>query len=178
VSCNKALLIFIALAAGGIAAPAPADDACVDFKWDVSKERVLYTGTPVALTAGKDPKSAPVVVSNHLYELRLMSQDHVTFAVPPTKTTRGATAYGGVAILKIQVPGSYRVAIDVPLWIDVVSNGTRVAAEDFQAQHGCSPPHKIVEFNLVGGGPFVLQLSNAENDNALLTVTPSPRRKL
>jgi len=171
------LLILIALASGGVAAPAPADDACVDFKWDVSKERALYGGTPVALTAGKDPNSAPVVVPNRLYELRLMSQDRVTFAVPPTKTMAGATAHGGLATLKIQVPGSYRVAIDLPVWIDVVSNGIRVAAEDFQAQHGCSSPHKIVEFNLVGAGAFVLQLSNARDENVLLTVTQSPARK-
>jgi hypothetical protein len=108
-----------------------------------------------------------------------MSQEHVAFAVPPTKKMTDATAYGGLATLKIPVPGSYRVAIDLPVWIDVVSNGTRVAAEDFQAQHGCSSPHKIVEFNLVGGGgSFVLQLSNARNENVLLTVTRSPPRKL
>jgi hypothetical protein len=60
----------------------------------------------------------------------------------------------------------------------VVSNGTLVAAEDFQGQKGCSAPHKIVTFNLAGEQPLVLQLSNATNETVLLTVTPSPSRKL
>ncbi len=171
-------MVVIALAAGGGAAPALADGACVDFKWDVSKERVLYAGTPALLTAGKDPNSAPAVVPNRLYRLRLMSQDHVAFPVPPTKKMTGATSYGGLATLLVRAPGSYRFAIDLPVWIDVVSKGIRVAAEDYQAQHGCSAPQKIVEFNLVGDGPFVLQLSNATNETILFTVTPSPPRKL
>jgi hypothetical protein len=32
--------------------------------------------------------------------------------------------------------------------------------------------------DLVGGQPFVLQFSNAPKDNILLTITPSPPRKL
>ena len=172
------MLMAVALAASGGAASALADDACLDFKWDVSKERVLYAGTAAALTAGEDAKSAPVVVPDRLYRLRLMSQDRVTFTVSPTKKISAAATYGGLATLRVQAPGSYRFAIDLPVWIDVVSNGTRVAAEDYQAQHGCRSPHKIVEFNLVGEGPFVLQLSNATNEHVLFTVTPSPPRKL
>jgi hypothetical protein len=52
-----------------------------------------------------------------------------------------------------------------------------VAAKDYQGQHACSAPHKIVEFDLVGVQPFVVQISNAATDSVLLTVTPSPVRK-
>jgi hypothetical protein len=74
--------------------------------------------------------------------------------------------------------GSYRVAVDMPFWIDVVSNGALVAAKDFQGQHGCTAPHKIVEFELVGTRPFFLQLSNAAADSVRLTITATPARKL
>ena len=39
---NLALWIGLFLAFGSAAPPALADEACVDFKWDVSKERALF----------------------------------------------------------------------------------------------------------------------------------------
>ncbi len=65
----------------------------------------------------------------------------------------------------------------MPFWIDVVSNGALVAANDFQGQHGCSPPHKIVQFDLPGTRPFFLQLSNAAPESVRLTITATPARK-
>jgi hypothetical protein len=69
------------------------------------------------------------------------------------------------------------VAIDGPYWIDILSNGSPISAKDFQGQHGCSAPRKVVEFELSGAQRFVLQVSSADRDNVLLTITPSPARK-
>ena len=162
---------------GGAAVPAVADNDCVDFKWDVSKERALFAQAPVELTAGKDAKSAPGIVPNRLYKLRLAVQDHVVFSVLPGRRMTGTPAFAGLAALRIEAPGSYRVAIDLPLWIDVVSNGNLVQPTDYQGQHACSAPHKIVVFDL-GSQPVILQFSNAFQDDVLLTVTAAPARKL
>jgi hypothetical protein len=162
---------------GGAAVAAVADNDCVDFKWDVSKERALFARAPVELTAGKDAKSAPGIVPNRLYKLRLAVQDHVVFSVPPGRKMTGTPAFAGLAALRIEAPGSYRVAIDLPLWIDVVSNGNLVQPTDYQGQHACSAPHKIVVFDL-GSQPVILQFSNAFQDDVLLTVTAAPARKL
>jgi hypothetical protein len=80
--------------------------------------------------------------------------------------------------LIIAAPGSYRIAVDLPFWIDVVSHGALVKASDYQGQHGCSAPHKIVQFDLIGVQPFVLQFSGAATDSVLLTITATPARKL
>jgi hypothetical protein len=175
---NQPLMVLLALVLGSAALPAFADDACVDFKWDVRKERALFAATPAALAAGRDDASAPVVVPNRLYSLRLVAQDHVSFSVPTAARMRATPAYAGLATLNIAVPGSYRIAVDLPFWIDVVSHGTLVKASDYQGQHSCSAPHKIVQFDLVGVQPFVLQFSNAETDTVLLTITAVPARKL
>jgi hypothetical protein len=177
-TCGKSFWLILALVLGGAALPALAEDACVDFKWDVSKERALFAETPAKLTAGKDPKSAPDVVPNRLYLLRLMAQDTVAFSVNAAKKMPSATAYAGLATLKVPVAGRYRIAVDLPLWIDVAANGALLPPTDFQGQHGCGAPHKIVEFDLVGGQPLVLQFSSAQKDNIMVTVTPSPPRKL
>ena len=173
---NSAFWFVVGLALAGAALPALADDACLDFKWDVSKERALFAGTPEALTAGKDPKSAAAVVPNRLYRLQLLSQDQVTFAASPGK--KAATpAFAGLATLKVPASGSYRIAFDLPIWVDVAWKGTLVPAKDFEGQHACSAPHKIVEFDLAAAQPLVLQLSNAASENILMTVTASPPRK-
>jgi hypothetical protein len=175
---HPALTLLLVLVLGGAALPAFADDACVDFKWDVRKERALFAETPTALAAGQTEASAPAVVPNRLYSLRLVAQDHVAFLVPPAAKMPTPGAYAGLATLNIAVPGSYRIAVDLPFWIDVVSHGALVKASDYQGQHSCNAPHKIVQFDLVGAQPFVLQFSNAAADTVLLTITAAPARKL
>ena len=172
-----ALWIGLFLTFGSAAAPALADEPCVDFKWDVSKERALFAGTPQTLPAGKDVKSAPSVVPNRFYRLQLLNQSQVSFAVTPGKKAVSAPAFAGLASLKISAAGNYRVAVDLPIWIDVAWNGTLVPAQDFEGQHSCSAPHKIVEFDLSAVQPLVLQFSSAARESVLLTVTPSPPRK-
>jgi hypothetical protein len=176
---NGALSLVLATALGGAAHTALAD-ACVDFKWDVSRERALFATAPVPLTAGHDSLSAPDIVPNRLYRLRLLAHDQVAFSVPPGRKTAAAPTptYAGLAALKIETPGNYRVAVEIPLWVDVVSYGALLPPTDFQGQRDCNAPHKIVEFDLAGVHPFILQLSNAANEDVLLTVTPTPPRKL
>ena len=73
-------------------APIRAEE-CVDFKWDVAQERALFAGNPAALTAGADAKSAPVMQLQHLYELKLLPQEQVTFAATPGKKSPRRLAF-------------------------------------------------------------------------------------
>ena len=174
----RSVCVSMLLATALAAAPAQADESCVDFKWDVAQERALFAGTATPLAAATEAKSAPALLLNHLYELKLANQEQVSFAVTPGKKSPRAESHGGLVIFKIPASGSYRVAIDMPFWVDVVSNGALVAANDFQGQHGCNSPHKIVQFDLLGTRPFLLQLSNAAPDSVRLTLTATPVRKL
>jgi hypothetical protein len=169
-------IFFAALPAGG-ALPVRAAEGCVDFKWDTVKEHALFAGRAESLNLGADQKSAPMIELQHLYELHLLPQDRVSLAAAPRREAPiGAKA--GLATFKIPAAGSYRVSVDAPFWIDVLSDGARVTAKDYQGQHGCSAPNKIVEYDLLGSRPFVLQLSNATAASVRLTVTPTPERKL
>ncbi len=163
----------IVLAWAGIAAHA--QDACTDFKWDVSKERALFAGPPTVMTAGTDVKSAPLVLPNRLYRLTLAPQSDVNFSVRQGKKTTD-DAHGGLAILRINTEGSYRVAVDLPVWIDVVTTDAVLQPTDFQGQHGCSAPRKIVQFELNNTKPFLLQFSGAAIDQLLVSVTQVPVR--
>jgi hypothetical protein len=175
---RSAFFSWALTAALGIgAAPSVADD-CVDFKWDVAQERALFAGSATALAAGADSKSAPVMQLKQLYELQLLPQEQVKFAVTPGTKSPRSDSYAGLVAFKIPAAGSYRVSIDMPFWIDVVHDGALVAANDFQGQHGCNSPHKIVLFDLQGNRPFMLQLSSAAPQSVRLTITAAPARKL
>ena len=179
---NARISILLAVLSSTVGAKTWADESCVDFKWDVTAERALFAATAAAtaaaLPAGRDTKSAPTVLLNHLYELKLIPQDQVTFAAAPGKKTPATGANAGIVTFRLPASGSYRVSIDMPFWIDMVSNGALIAAKDFQGQHDCRPPHKIVEFELVGTRPFFLQLSGAVPDSVRITITATPARKL
>jgi hypothetical protein len=175
---KKLWLIVMAFALSGTWRDARADDGCLDFKWDVTKERALFAGTPAGVTAGKDSKSAPALAPNRLYKIKLLPREQVTFAAVPGKKSPSQGSFAGIAALQFPASGSYRFAIDLPIWIDVVANGLLVAAKDFQGQHACSAPHKIVEFELPGKQPLLLQLSNAASEELELSITASPLRTL
>jgi hypothetical protein len=174
---RKTLTTFLLASATWAAIPALADQTCVDFRWDVTQERTLFAGSPTSLAAAASAKSAPTVQLDHLYELKLPAQPQVTFAVTPAKKNPRGGSHAGMVRFKIPAGGSYRISIDMPFWIDVVSNGALVAATDFQGQRGCNSPHKILEYDLIGTRPFMLQLSNAAPDTVRLTITATPARK-
>jgi hypothetical protein len=119
----------------------------------------------------KDAATAPAVLPNHLYRLRLLPRGQVAFALPPGKETVAADSYAGLVALQIPASGSYRVSIDLPVWIDVAANGALVPARDYEAEHGCDAPRKIVVFDLDDKRRLLLQLSAASQAVIRLTVT-------
>ena len=165
------LLLWVSLAVG----PLGHADACIDFKWDVRQERALFAQQPMEANAGTDLKSAPALTPGHLYRLKLNPQAGVKFEATPAKAA-GADAFAGIAVLKVPKDGSYRVSLEIPLWIDVVSNGALLEAKDYQGQPNCNAPHKIVVFDLAHAQSLVLQMSRASSDTVMVTLTPVPVR--
>jgi hypothetical protein len=174
-SQSHCLVRMLLLGLAAFALAARASDACVDFKWDVSKERALFAGPPIVMQAGTDAKSAPIVLPNHLYQLALAPQSNVNFSVRQGKKTDDG-AHAGLAILRITGEGSYRVSVDLPIWIDVVTQDSVLQPTDYQGQHDCAAPRKVVVFELKGAKPVLLQFSGAAIGQLLVTVTAVPQR--
>ncbi len=171
------LLAACILAAGGVDM-ALAADGCDGFRWDIGKERALFAGKATAQKAAAAAGAAPHLDIARLYELQLTSQDQVAFAIPPGKKMLADGAFGGVATFKVPASGFYRVALDVPFWIDVVDDGSIVAAKDFGGPQNCAiPPHKLVEFELTGGKQYLLQFSGQTNQTVHVSVTSSAAGK-
>jgi len=151
-----------------------ADDACAAFTWGVRHERALFGKDPQSLTAGQAVSGSPTLGADRLYQLRLQGQSGVTFLQPPGKKLGGGGAYAGLARLRVDMSGVYRIALDQPVWVDVLVDGTVVPAKDFQGRPGCNAPHKIVEFVLPARASITLQFSGSSAPTVKVTVTHSP----
>jgi hypothetical protein len=159
-----------------VAAPlAQAADPCDGFTWNVSHERALFASSATELTAGSDSASAPLLAPERLYTLQLRPLGQVTFVTTPGKKGGSDGGYAGVAALVITQPGSYRIALDVPLWVDVVADGGLMANKGFQGASGCSAPHKIVEFEFPVARQVMLQFSGTTATSVRIGITASGR---
>jgi hypothetical protein len=170
-SCSTLMtVVTLAVVSAGLSA-ARADDACSGFKWDVSKEHALFASTSLSEPAGKSIQSAPTIGLDRLYELKLIAQKDADFSLTPGKKAPSDSSFAGLVSFKVASAGSYRISVDAPLWIDVVDDGKLVRARDYEGQHDCNAPQKIVVFDLNANVPLTLQLSAAPQDKVRLTIT-------
>jgi hypothetical protein len=148
-----------------------ADDPCATFSWDVGHERTLFSQEPQTVDAGQSAASAPALTADRLYQLQLQERPAITFAAPPGGKPPGEQSWGGLARLRLDTSGVYRIALDQAVWVDILVNGSPVGARDFQGRPGCSAPHKVVEFLLPGEAPITLQFSGAHTPAVKVSVT-------
>jgi hypothetical protein len=169
-------LLALALLAGlarFAAAQAPAQaDPCNGYKWDVSAERALFAAPARPITAGKDRATATPMVAQQLFAVTLRPLSEVSFPVAPARAPPTGS-FAGLVALSIPAPGKYRIAADVPLWIDVAGGGVLAPVLDYEGNHDCSAPRKVVVFDLQGRTDWMLEVSAADRAVVRLTVTPA-----
>ena len=147
---------------------------CPGFSWDVSAEHALFMTAPGALVAGETRAAAPAVEIGRLVQLELHPASAVKFAAAPGRPPSGGQVYAGLATIKVPRSGAYRISVNQNLWVDVVIQGRRLPALDYEGSRSCDAPHKIVVFKLTSGKTWVLQLSGGIESAARVTVTPAP----
>lgn len=164
-----ALLLASLMTQAALAADA---DPCTRFTWDVTHELAVMKQTPQQIVAAaKSSSETPTLQLDKLYEVKLVDQSTVTFAVTPGKPTLPDGTRGGLLRFSSEVAGRYRVSMTSGHWIDVVDGQTLIKSRDFQGARGCERPRKIVEFDLPAGRPLMLQLSGASDSPVTLAIT-------
>jgi hypothetical protein len=169
-------LLALALLFSGPAPLAAAEtpvqaDPCGGYKWDVSAERALFAAPPKEVAAGKDRASAPPMVAKQLFAVTLHPVSEVSFPVTPARAPPSGS-FAGLVALSVPASGKYRIAADVPLWIDVAGGAILAPVLDYEGLHDCSAPRKVVVFDLQGGADWTLEVSAADRAVVRLTVTP------
>jgi molybdenum ABC transporter molybdate-binding protein len=163
---------FALLPAVGQAASAADTDPCNGFTWDVSRERAVMKQTPRAVAASVKPGAdVPQIEPEKLYGVTLAGQSTVTFVATPGKPTLNDGARAGLVRFRVEKAGRYRVSISGGHWIDIVDGTQLVSSRDFQGQHGCERPHKIVEYELPAGRDLTLQFSGSTDAQVIVAIT-------
>jgi len=91
-------------------------------------------------------------------KVRLQQTPAVTYPLRPAKPG-GSVSYGGLLQLTVATHGSYRVALDSPAWIDLVTPAN-TAVDSFAHGHGpaCTGIRKMVDF-VLEPGTYTLEVS-------------------
>jgi hypothetical protein len=147
-----------------------AADPCARYKWDVAAERRLFAGPATPVTAAHDGRQPVRIDTQRAYRVQLAPAARVSFPVAPGKTQPSEGDYSGVLHFAVPATGSYRVAVDQAMWIDVVADHRLVPPTDYEGQHSCHAPRKIVQFTLTAGKGLILQLSSASEAQVRVTI--------
>ena len=143
--------------------------------WEMSRELQAFAQPPQSATAGTSVKQLPLIRAGTLYALRLQAQDDVQFARPLERQPKAATPMGGMGHFTVAAGGLYRVTVDSPLWIDVVTPRGVMAPTAYTGWHDCSVFRKSVDYTLAAGQEVTLQFSDAATDLVKVTIEPPAR---
>jgi hypothetical protein len=151
-----------------------ATDPCARYKWDVTRERALFAGEASPVAAAKDGGSPPRIATDRAYRVQLAPAGQVVFPTAPGKVSPAEGSYAGFLAFSVPAAGNYRVSVDLPMWIDVVADARLVPPTDYEGQHGCAAPRKIVQFSLRANEPLILQMSGVSEASARVTIIRTP----
>lgn len=115
-----------------------------------SKATFTAAGTAADLV-GAELKSGAAVKAT------LLQTPKVVYPVQPEKPG-GSVSYGGLFLLNVAQPGTYRIALSAPAWIEVVKEGKAIPSGTFGHGPECSTIRKIVEFPL-GAGSHIIEIA-------------------
>lgn len=124
---------------------------------------------PVAVAAGT---AAPVPVAvGRAMQVTLRPTAQVRYARPPEKP--GApNGHGGMLALDVARPGTYRVGLSAPAWIDVVRDGKAIASTAHGHGPDCSGIRKLVSFPLQPGRYLIQFAGNPAPQVTAIIVGP------
>jgi hypothetical protein len=146
---------------------------CQSPGWDMRRELTAFGMEPLREAAADGAPKAPVLRLGTLYALRLHPQGEVRFAEPPGRGGKSTTPMAGMARITVRSSGLYRITLDSPLWIDVVTPEGILAPTDYTGWHECGVFRKSVVFSLKAGHAVALQFSDAATDLVKVVIEPA-----
>jgi hypothetical protein len=169
-----AILLFSLLWAGAVLAedkPAPAQDPCETFGWNMARELNLLRATPIALSAlTQQSGEAHETPLDRRVDLKLPGNSEVKLLAKPHHEP-AADSYSGLLLLKVPRISTYRISTDQRLWMDVIGPEGVVQSTKFTMGAGCKVLHKSVAFRLQPDTEYWIQLSGSAVPNPILLIT-------
>lgn len=171
-----ATLLAMCLAHAATAAEpseAPRPTGCGAYEYDIATEMALLTKPGAVIEAAASMKTAvPALESGRTYRVALRGQGQVQLAVEPRRHVLEEGAHAGMVSFKVPADGTWRVSLSKETWAEVVApDGAAVKSSRFQGREGCPAIRKFVDFPLLGGVIYVLQLSGGTDAEMNVVIT-------
>jgi hypothetical protein len=144
------LALLLQAAPAACATPAPLPAALVGFR------------DPITVVAGGD------ILVGKAARVTLGPPGATRFAVAPCRAA-AIDSFAGQVTFRVASAGTYRVALDSAMWIDVVAGTAAIASTTHGHGPACSGVRKMVDFAL-RLGRYVIQLSGSANRQAVVMV--------
>lgn len=142
------------------AAPADLPEALAGWRSPTSAKAGGMQAKAVALTPGK------------AVTLALLPTPKVTYPLRPEKPG-GSVSFGGLASFTVAQAGTWRVALGLGAWVDVVKDGKAMTSIAHGHGPDCSGIRKMVDYSLTPGR-YLLQVAANGSDSLPLLVTRLP----
>ncbi|THD45626.1 MAG: hypothetical protein E7774_07575 [Bradyrhizobium sp.] len=158
------ILAGVASQAWPLAAGASGCDA---FKWPIAAEAA-------ALSASSIPALEPGAALSYgaAARLQLVPLEEAKLPLAPERAPKVSPSYAGAFPLAAPAaPGTYKITLSGPGWIDVVQNGKFVHPTGFGDPSDCPGARKSLKFPLADQ-PATLQLSGVGDREISAIVTP------
>jgi hypothetical protein len=142
--------------------PSTADDSgCEKFAWSLARDRTWLASTDKPTIAVGGHLAA---IPTGAFALRLQPASEASFALPPEKTPKTGTWFGGAVWLPSpQKGGIYQVTLSDDAWLDIIQDSRFARSVGHTARSDCPGARKSVRLELLPV-PFVLQLSGSASD--------------
>ncbi len=154
---------------------------CEDYKIDIRAELKIWESPPEKLTsladiAARKGKSGELAIGESA-NLALHPEGKVNWMAKPERTfPLKGQAYAGAVMVRAAKSGTHRVAIGGKVWVDVVELKTRkvLVPPRFEMQTGCSKIFKVVEYTLMEGQEYAIQISSSPVNAVRVLLSSAP----
>lgn len=140
---------------------------CDKFKWPIDKERAALTSQDRLKAASGNELAIPAKAV-----LELKTPTEAKLPRTPERKPKDGTFAGFLRFKAPPKAGAYTVSLSSAGWVDVVQDGEQLKPMEFSGATNCEGIRKTVKFDLAAG-PFVVQVSGAEQNSISLAVLPA-----
>ncbi len=112
---------------------------------------------PMKAATAVEGSDAALFTPGKAADLALAPTPDVKYAIRPDHPG-GSVSNGGLAAIRIDKAGTYRVAIDSGAWLDVIADGKSLESVGHGRGPACTGIRKMVDFRLVPGR-YLLQIA-------------------
>ncbi|OYU91066.1 MAG: hypothetical protein CFE29_09695 [Bradyrhizobiaceae bacterium PARB1] len=140
---------------------------CDKFKWPIDKERAALTSQDRLKAASGNELAIPAKAV-----LELKTPTEAKLPRTPERKPKDGTFAGFLRFKAPPKAGAYTISLSSGGWVDVVQDGEQLKPMEFSGATNCEGIRKTVKFDLAAG-PFVVQVSGAEQNSISLAVLPA-----